>query len=63
MRKSRQSKTKSSKTKIIQFKYKLLTSSDVLPKKESLEKAAIIKRFEYSSWGSELKNQTSLAEK
>ena len=49
MRKSKQSKTKSSKTKIIQFKYKLLTSSDVLPKKESLEKAAIIKRFEYSS--------------
>ena len=44
-------------------KYELLTGKDVLPEKGLLEKAAIIKRFEYSPLGSELKRQTDIAKK
>ena len=36
-------------------KHKFLTSDDVLPEKGLLEKAASIKRFEYSPLGNELK--------
>ena len=36
-------------------KYELLTSRDVLSEKDLLEKAATIKRFEYSPLGKELK--------
>ena len=44
-------------------KYEFLTGKDVLlEKKDLLEKAAAIKRFEYSPLGKELKNQTSVAE-
>ena len=44
-------------------KYEFLTGKDVLPeKKDLLEKAAAIKRFEYSPLGKELKKQTSVAE-
>ena len=35
--------------------YEFLTSKDVLPEKELLEKAATIKRFEYSILSKELK--------
>ena len=35
--------------------YEFLTSKDVLPEKELLEKAATIKRFEYSLLSKELK--------
>ena len=35
--------------------YEFLTSEDVLPEKELLEKAATIKRFEYSLLSKELK--------
>ena len=44
-------------------KYELLTEKVVLPKKDLLEKAAAIKRFEYSLLGKELKRQTNVAEK
>ena len=44
-------------------KYEFLTGKDVSPEKGLLEKAATIKRFEYSSLGKELKKQTSVAEK
>ena len=40
-----------------------MTSKDVLPEKDLLEKAAALKIFEYSSLGSELKKETSVAEK
>ena len=40
-----------------------MTGKDVLPEKDLLEKAAAIKRFEYSLLGRELKKQTSVAEK
>ena len=40
-----------------------MTGKDVLPKKDLLEKAATIKRFEYSPLGKELKKQTNVAEK
>ena len=40
-------------------KYEFLTDKDVLPEKKLLEKAATIKRFEYSPLGSESKKQTS----
>ena len=36
-------------------KYRFLAEKDVLPEKELLEKAATIKRFEYSPLGSKLK--------
>ena len=44
-------------------KYKFLTGKDVLPEKYLLEKAAALKRFEYSPLGKKLKAQTSIAEK
>ena len=44
-------------------KYELLTGKDVLPEKELLEKAATIKRFEYSSLDKELKTQTDNAKR
>ena len=44
-------------------KYEFLTGDNVLPEKDLLEKAAIIKRFEYSPLSSELKKQTDIAEK
>ena len=44
-------------------KYEFLTSKDVLPEKEFLEKAAVLKRFEYSPLDKDLKAQTSVAEK
>ena len=43
--------------------YKILTDKDVLLEKGLLEKAATIKRFEYSPLGSDLKKQTSIAGK
>ena len=46
-------------------KYEFLTGKsvkDVLLKKDLLEKAATLKRFEYSPLGSDLKKQTSVAE-
>ena len=42
-------------------KYGFLTGKNVWPKKDLLEKAATIKRFEYSPWGKELKAQTDIA--
>ena len=44
-------------------KYEFLTGRDVLPEKELLEKAAALKRFEYSPLGKDLKKQTSVTEK
>ena len=44
-------------------KYEFLTGKDVLPEKDLLEKAATIKRFEYSTLCSELRKQSSVAEK
>ena len=44
-------------------KYEFLTGKDVLPEKDLLEKAATIKRFEYSTLRSELRKQSSVAEK
>ena len=44
-------------------KYEFLLVKDDLPEKELLEKAAAIKRLESLSLGSELKKQTSVAEK
>ena len=46
-------------------KYEFLTGKYVLPEKEKdlLEKAAIMKRFEYSPLGSELKKHNDIAEK
>ena len=44
-------------------KYEFLIGKDLLPTKDLLEKAATIKRFEYSQLGSELKNQTDIAKK
>ena len=42
--------------------YEFLTGKDVLPKKDLLEKAATMKRFEYSPLGKELKKKNSVAE-
>ena len=42
-------------------KYKSLTGKEVLPKKYLLEKAATIKRFEYSALEEELKAQTDIS--
>ena len=42
-------------------KYEFLTSKDVLPGKDLLEKAATMKRFEYSPLDNELKVQTGVA--
>ena len=44
-------------------KDELSTGKDVLPEKGLLEKAATIKRFEYSPLGNELKKQTDIAKK
>ena len=41
-------------------KYEFLTSKHVLPEKDLLEKAATMKRFEYSALGKELKAQTGI---
>ena len=41
-------------------KYEFLTGTDVLPEKDLLEKAAALKRFEYSLLSEELKNQIML---
>ena len=43
-------------------KFELLTGKDILSEKYLLEKAAAIKKYEYSLLGSELKKQTSVAE-
>ena len=40
-----------------------MTSKDVLPEKELLDKAASMKRFEYWPLGKELKVQTDIAKK
>ena len=40
-----------------------MTGKDILPEKVLLEKAAALKRFEYSPLGKELKEETSAAEK
>ena len=40
-----------------------MTGKDVLPEKDLLEKAAALKRFEYSPLDKELKPYTSVAEK
>ena len=42
-------------------KHEFLTSDNVLPEKGLLEKAASMKRFEYSPLGNELKKQTDIA--
>ena len=44
-------------------KFEFLTGKDVLPEKDLLEKAATIKRFEYSPLDKELKAQTDIAKK
>ena len=44
-------------------KYDFLTGKDVLPKKCLLEKAAALKRFEYSPLCKKLKAQTDIAKK
>ena len=44
-------------------KYGFLTAKDVLSRKELLEKAAVISKFEYSPLDKELKKQTSVDEK
>ena len=44
-------------------KYEFLTGKDVLPEKDVLEKAATLKRFEYSPLGKELKALTDITEK
>ena len=41
-------------------KYQFLTGEDVLPEKDLSEKAATIKRLEYSPLGNELTKQTSI---
>ena len=44
-------------------KYEFLTSKDVSPKKDLLEKAATVKRFEKLLKGSHLKKQSGIAKK
>ena len=44
-------------------KYEFLTDEEVLPEKGPLQKAATIKKFEYSPLGSVLKRQTDNAKK
>ena len=44
-------------------KHEFLTSKDILTEINQLEKAATMKKFEYSPLGKELKKQTSVAEK
>ena len=40
-----------------------MAAKDVSPEKDLLEQAVTIKRFEYSTFGSELKKQTSIVQK
>ena len=42
-------------------KYEFLTGENILVETALLEKAATVTRFEYSSFGSELKKQTRIA--
>ena len=42
-------------------KYEFLKGENILPEKQLLEKAAKMKRFEYSPLGSEMKKQTSIS--
>ena len=44
-------------------RYEFLTGKNVLPEKDLLEKAATMKRFEYSPLGKKLKAQTDNAKK
>ena len=44
-------------------KFEFLTGKEVLPEKRPSEKAATVKRFEYSPLGNKLKKQTGIAEK
>ena len=44
-------------------KYEFLAGKVVLPEKDLLEKAATLKRFEYSLLGKKLKPQTDIAKK
>ena len=44
-------------------KDEFLTSKDILPEKDLLEKAAAIKRFEFSPLGSKLKKETVITKK
>ena len=44
-------------------KYEFLIGKDVLPKRGLLEKAATMKRFEYSPLGKEFKAQTDIVKK
>ena len=44
-------------------KYEFLTGKDIIPEKYLLEKAATVKRFEYSSLDKELKSQTDITKK
>ena len=44
-------------------KCELLTGKDVLPEKDLLEKAATMKKYEYSPLGKKLKAQTDIAKK
>ena len=43
--------------------YEFLTGKDFVPEKDLLEKAATMKRFEYSSLGKKLKAQNDIAKK
>ena len=43
--------------------YEFLTGKDFAPEKDLLEKAATMKRFEYSSLGKKLKAQNDIAKK
>ena len=49
--------------KMLINKYEFLTYKVVSPGKDFLEKAATVKRFEYSPLGSELKEDTDIAKK
>ena len=44
-------------------KYGFLTGKDVLAERDLLERSAIMKRFEYSRFGNELKTQIDIAKK
>ena len=44
-------------------KYEFQIGKDVLPEKDLLQKAATMKRLEYSPLGKDLKKQTSVTEK
>ena len=43
--------------------YEFVTGKNVLPKQDLLERAATMKKFEYSHLGKELKAQTDIAKK